>query len=229
MGKRKRHPLTHRIIEPVASRCSKFRFRPLEQSSSQARIEMIAENEGVQADPGVLELILQLAGGDLRKAITYLQTAQRLHQASDPPTPITAMSGKFEQRASAAFPFPAAVGVAKLTAVHEISGVVPSSVIDNLLRSMGIEPGSGLNPTLASGFEGVRKAVRSVGREGWSTGQVLEQVHDALIPLAAVPTIAKSNAALAIAECDKALCEGGDEELQLLECCLRIKEAMDKA
>lgn len=88
------HSLTSRIIEPVASRCSKFRFRPLEQSSSQARIEMIANNEGVQADPGVLELILQLAGGDLRKAITYLQTAQRLHQASDPPTPITAMSGE---------------------------------------------------------------------------------------------------------------------------------------
>lgn len=86
--------LTPRIIEPVASRCSKFRFRPLEQSSSQARIEMIAGNEGVDADPGVLELILKLAGGDLRKAITYLQTAQRLHQTSDPPTPITAMSGE---------------------------------------------------------------------------------------------------------------------------------------
>ena len=37
-----------------------------------------------------------------------------------------------------------------------------------------------------------------------------------------------SNAALAIAECDKALCEGGDEELQLLNCCLRIRQAMSK-
>lgn len=39
----------------------------------------------------------------------------------------------------------------------------------------------------------------------------------------------KSMASLAIAECDKGLCEGGDEELQLFECCLRIKEAMSKA
>lgn len=59
-------------------------------------MEMIATNEGVNADPGVIELILRLAGGDLRKAITYLQTAQRLHQASEPPTPITAMSGEYE-------------------------------------------------------------------------------------------------------------------------------------
>lgn len=42
-----------RIIEPLASRCSKFRFRPLAQTSSQARIEMIAGAEGVQADDGV--------------------------------------------------------------------------------------------------------------------------------------------------------------------------------
>lgn len=42
-----------RIIEPLASRCSKFRFRPLAQGSSQARIEMIAQAEGVQTEDGV--------------------------------------------------------------------------------------------------------------------------------------------------------------------------------
>jgi len=42
-----------RIIEPLASRCSKFRFRPLAQGSSEARIRMIAEAEGVQTDDGV--------------------------------------------------------------------------------------------------------------------------------------------------------------------------------
>jgi replication factor C subunit 2/4 len=47
--------------------------------------------------------------------------------------------------------------------------------------------------------------------------------------MATIPAMPKAYAALAIAECDKALCEGGDEELQLLECCLRIKEAMTRA
>lgn len=71
---------------------------------------MIAGAEGVQADDGVstpfrgaiggeliwqvLQLILELANGDLRKAITYLQTAQRLHGATKPPTPISAMSSQ---------------------------------------------------------------------------------------------------------------------------------------
>ena len=48
-----RGQLKVRIIEPLASRCSKFRFRPLAQGSSEARIQMIANAEGVQADDGV--------------------------------------------------------------------------------------------------------------------------------------------------------------------------------
>jgi replication factor C subunit 2/4 len=48
-----RGQLKVRIIEPLASRCSKFRFRPLAQGSSEARIQMIANAEGVQADEGV--------------------------------------------------------------------------------------------------------------------------------------------------------------------------------
>ncbi|KAI9632767.1 putative DNA replication factor [Dioszegia hungarica] len=192
-----------RIIDPVASRCSKFRFRPLAQSSSQARIEMIAQAEGVKTDDGVLELILNLAGGDLRKAITYLQTAQRLHAAAVPPEPISAIS------------------------IHEISGVVPDEVIDSLLNAVGVTREDGISPALIrGGFETVRKAVKKIGREGWSAGQVLEQFHDALIPLATIPAIPKSLAAIAVAECDKALCEGGDEELQLLECCLQVRHAM---
>ncbi|CAD6566974.1 MAG: hypothetical protein TREMPRED_003212 [Tremellales sp. Tagirdzhanova-0007] len=163
-------------------------------SRFEKRIEMIAAAEEVVADDGVLPLILELANGDLRKGITYLQTAQRLHGATNPPTPITSVS------------------------IREISGVVPNETIDGLLRTMGVEPGEGVNPALIrGGFEGVRNAVVLIGKEGWSAGQVLEQIHDALIPLPTIPTIQKSLAALAIAECDKALCEGGDEELQLLE------------
>ena len=55
---------------------------------------MIAKAEGVNADEGVLELILRLANGDLRKAITYLQTAQRLHGSTNPPTPVSTISSE---------------------------------------------------------------------------------------------------------------------------------------
>jgi DNA polymerase III delta prime subunit len=42
-----------RIIEPLASRCSKFRFKPLDSSSTMQRVQMIAEAESVKIDDGV--------------------------------------------------------------------------------------------------------------------------------------------------------------------------------
>ena len=44
---------SNRIIEPLASRCSKFRFKPLDSTSTMQRVEMIAEAENVKIDEGV--------------------------------------------------------------------------------------------------------------------------------------------------------------------------------
>ncbi|KAJ9099909.1 hypothetical protein QFC21_003914 [Naganishia friedmannii] len=196
-----------RIIEPLASRCSKFRFKSLDPSSTRARIQMIAEAENVQMDEEVVPLILELSGGDMRKAITFMQTGQRLHSAQTPPTPITADS------------------------IHEIAGVVPGRIVDDLLRAVGIDVGSGLVDNLKGkdGFKMVSETVTMINRQGYSAGQVLQQLHDALIPLDGIPSLPKSLASMAMAEADYALCAGADEELQLLEVALRVQAALQRA
>lgn len=60
--------------------------------------------------------------------------------------------------------------------VHEISGVVPEDLITDLLAAMGVDRQTGIDHSLARGFDGVKIAVTRVEREGWSVGQVLEQV-----------------------------------------------------
>lgn len=68
-----------RIVDPLALRCSKFRFRPLDNENAMARLKYVVEQENVQLElDAVLEEILTVSGGDLRKAITYLQLATRL-------------------------------------------------------------------------------------------------------------------------------------------------------
>jgi DNA polymerase III delta prime subunit len=42
-----------RIIEPLTSRCAKFRFRPLSNEASASRINFICEQEGIQINPDV--------------------------------------------------------------------------------------------------------------------------------------------------------------------------------
>lgn len=67
-----------RIIEPLTSRCAKFRFRPIDVTAGIARLREIAHWEGVAVGEETLSGLLQLCGGDLRRAITLLQSAHRI-------------------------------------------------------------------------------------------------------------------------------------------------------
>lgn len=68
-----------RIIEPIASRCSKFRFQPISAPLMLERLEHICKNENVKYnDVKVLEHLILVCDGDLRQAITTLQSAHRL-------------------------------------------------------------------------------------------------------------------------------------------------------
>jgi replication factor C subunit 2/4 len=67
-----------RIIEPIASRCAKFRFRPLPVDSMIVRMQHIASSEGVVLGQGALDAVLRASQGDMRKAVTYLQSSAQL-------------------------------------------------------------------------------------------------------------------------------------------------------
>ncbi|CAG8766168.1 18446_t:CDS:2, partial [Racocetra fulgida] len=100
-----------RVIETYSkvtpSRCAKFRFKPLDTSSTISRLKMICEQEAVNYSSQTLEELATLSEGDLRKAIMHLQSAAKLHKKEM----ITAES------------------------IREIAGVVPDDVINDLIES----------------------------------------------------------------------------------------------
>ena len=68
-----------RIIDPIVSRCSKFRFKPLHPDLVLGKLQEICEKEEIKlTDVTVLNELIRISEGDLRKAITFLQTAFRL-------------------------------------------------------------------------------------------------------------------------------------------------------
>ncbi|KAJ3676319.1 hypothetical protein LUZ60_003731 [Juncus effusus] len=71
-----------RIIEPLASRCAKFRFKPLSEEVMSGRIMHICNEEGINLDNEALSTLSTISQGDLRRAITYLQSAARLFGSS---------------------------------------------------------------------------------------------------------------------------------------------------
>ena len=180
------------IIEPLASRCSKFRFKPLDTASAEARLAFIAQAEKVPVNPAMLKALVDASDGDLRRAITYLQSAALLVGARQEPL-------------SAA-------------AVGELAGVVPTEVIERIARSVGIDSTGG-------SFDGILAAVQGVVLEGYSCMQVVLQLHDLVVEHPLLPAGKKTRCALRFGETDKALIDGGNEELQLLNLCLGLCES----
>jgi replication factor C subunit 2/4 len=66
-----------RIIEPLASRCAKFRFKPLHSTSIQDKLLNISQLEGLQLSMESCQALVQYSEGDLRKAIMFLQSLSR--------------------------------------------------------------------------------------------------------------------------------------------------------
>ncbi|KAF8309803.1 P-loop containing nucleoside triphosphate hydrolase protein [Clavulina sp. PMI_390] len=196
-----------RIIEPLTSRCSKFRFTPLDVGSTRARLTHIAQTENVIISEEAISALISTSEGDLRRSITYLQSASRLSASTNPPMPITPAD------------------------IQEIAGVVPDEVVNRFLNALGadmpeepdaMEVDGKIKARKVVGFDDVREEVRAVVRAGYSTAQVLSQVHDAIVLHPILTSLQKSKCAQIMAEADKALVDGGDEELQLLEVAMRI-------
>ncbi|XP_016569722.1 replication factor C subunit 4 isoform X2 [Capsicum annuum] len=82
-----------RIIEPLASRCAKFRFKPLTEEIMGSRILHICKEEGLNLDSEALSTLSSISQGDLRRAITYLQSAARLFGSSISAKDLISVSG----------------------------------------------------------------------------------------------------------------------------------------
>ncbi|CCE65996.1 hypothetical protein TPHA_0O00240 [Tetrapisispora phaffii CBS 4417] len=98
-----------RIIDPLASRCSKFRFKALDETNALDRLKYVATQESTKYEEGTLEKILQISAGDLRRAITLLQSVSK--------------SSTFNKS-----------DMITIKKVEELAGVVPESIINQILK-----------------------------------------------------------------------------------------------
>lgn len=164
-----------RIIDPLASRCSKFRFKMLDQGNAKKRLEDIAENENVKMEAGAVDTLIKCSEGDLRKAITFLQSAARLVGAVKVSQPKA--NGHSKKRKVVEDDDEDAMDVdgvdealITITSIEEIAGVIPNNVVDGLLQAM--QPRS-----RGAVYEAVAKQVTDLVADGWSATQVVTQVR----------------------------------------------------
>ncbi|KAF9396522.1 Subunit of heteropentameric Replication factor C (RF-C) [Mortierella sp. AD011] len=72
-----------KIIPALQSRCTRFRFAPLEQSQVDARLDHIVQTENVNITPEGRKALLQLSKGDMRRALNILQACHAGYEVVD--------------------------------------------------------------------------------------------------------------------------------------------------
>ncbi|KAK8056681.1 replication factor C subunit 2 [Apiospora rasikravindrae] len=199
-----------RIIDPLASRCSKFRFKSLDQGNAKKRLEEIAEKEGVGLEDGAVDALIKCSEGDLRKAITYLQSAARL-------------VGAIEKDQDGGDAADDAMDVDRKTVsvaiLQEIAGVIPEDTITALQKAM--QPRSA-----GATYQAVAKVVEDMVADGWSAGQVVSQLYHSVLQDETIPDLQKNKITLVFSEVDKRLLDGADEHLSILDLALRISNIL---
>lgn len=198
-----------RIIDPLASRCSKFRFKSLGGGDAKKRIEDIAKLENVKLEDGVVDTVLRCAEGDLRKAITFLQSAARLLSAQQ------AGSGDGDAMDVDGGSSPAVT----VRSVEEIAGVVPEQTVGRLVSAL--QPGS-----RGSVYDAVANVVTDLIAEGWSATQVVTQLYDKIVMDDKIADSKKNRIVMSFSQTDKRLVDGADEHLTILDLSLQIAGAL---
>ncbi|KAI9802435.1 MAG: Subunit of heteropentameric Replication factor C (RF-C) [Sarcosagium campestre] len=216
-----------RIIDPLASRCSKFRFKSLDQGNAKKRLEEIADNEGVKMDEGVVATLIKCAEGDLRKAITFLQSAARLAGSTD----VTGGGARGRKKRETVDddddddamdidgPESSTVTV---KSIEEIAGVIPTKTIDRLTEAM--RPRS-----KGAVYDAVAKIVTDFVADGWSATQVVSQLYQEIVFDDAIPDRQKNKIVMIFSEVDRRLVDGADEHLAILDLALRISGVLGES
>lgn len=195
-----------RIIEPLASRCAKFRFAPLDGGAADARISSVCASEGVTLKPGAKEALERVARGDLRRAITVLQSAVRLRGSE-----------------------------VSAETLEDVSGAVPAAAVEKIFsaaRRASAGDGDGAKAEASSApsrqhtFDALQRAVDDAVAEGWPAQGVLLGLQAAVLKEPGVSAKARGAACTALARADRALVDGGDESVQLLAAASGVRDAL---
>ncbi|KAI1383185.1 putative replication factor protein [Hypoxylon trugodes] len=196
-----------RIIDPLASRCSKFRFKSLDQGNAKKRLEEIAQKEGVTLEDGAVDALIKCSEGDLRKAITFLQSGARLVGAIEKEEDGDKMDVDEDTK------------IVSVKIIEEIAGVIPDKTIGSLQKAM--QPKSA-----GATYQAIAKVVEEMVADGWSAGQVLTQLYQSVIQDEMIPDVKKNKITLVFSEVDKRLVDGADEHLSILDLALRISNIL---
>ena len=174
-------------------------------------------------EDGVIEKLLATSDGDLRRAITYLQSCARSIGSTTTTNGHVSKKGRKpkviddedEEMLDADSNANGNKGSISVRMVEEIAGVIPSARMASLISA--IQPRKTGVP-----YNDIARVVTDLVADGWSATSVLQQLYSEIVFDDTVDSKKKQRMMEVFSECDKRLIDGSDEHLLTLDVSLRL-------
>jgi replication factor C subunit 2/4 len=174
----------HKIINPIISRCSLFRFRPIPNNLINKKLEEICKKENIFCSKENIEKIIEICSGDLRKAVNFLQKCKKnkdYFSESD----ITSQD-KINK-----------------SIIYEISGIIPYEKINNLI-----------NFAINGNENKLKFLIDEIFNSSYSLTNQISEISNNIIKNTQLSDDIKSEVVKKIVEIDQYLIKGCDENIQ---------------
>eukprot|EP00871_Galdieria_phlegrea_P005649 jgi/Galph1/6085/GphlegSOOS_G4692.1 len=176
-----------RIIDPLASRCAKFRFRSLPIHVQKQRLQSIAAQEEIQISEDSLDTLTTYCNGDLRRAIMTLESSYRLGKGNCITNDM----------------------------IMSVSWRIPEQAIEQIDNNCFEAFSSNTDGTKK--FSDLRSLAAEFIAQGYPVSEIINQLSDRLIHSKHLNQLQKSAIMIKFAEAEKRLVDGSDELLVLYD------------
>lgn len=186
---------THKLSPALLSRCTRFRFSPLQPQAIRNLVERVIENEKVDILPDAVDALVLLSRGDMRRALNVLQACHA---------------------STIAMPAPPGSGQNAAVPVHDPEPITSATVHD-CIASPHPEDIATIRDTLLSTPD-VASCLNTLNalkaRRGLALADILASLADELAELE-VPPQTRVRWMEGLAEIEYRLAGGGSEVLQM--------------
>ena len=167
-----------------------------------SRLQFIVAEENLKCSKYVYEKILELSKGDMRKAVTLLQSTFTLYGNGNKGKKVIKKSAKSSPEEELL------EGIVKVENVVEIAGVLEPGALNHLWAM--IEKGD---------YDALADVVEAIQLEGYAAPTILDQLLDHILANEKLTDVQKGKMGLALGRVDKRLIDGANDGIQILDLC----------
>ena len=180
----------NKIIDPIVSRCSLYRFKPIPKENIHLKLKSICDMEGSTIDNESIKMIEKISRGDLRKAINFLQRCRNFKDLLNTNNNINNIN---------------------IELIETMSGIIPHDTLNTFIEECIL---ASKNSGIHKDSSKVDKMVEEFYQQSYSLTIIIPYILDIIIKHKKLNDSVKSLLVKKILSIDNFLLNGCDENIQ---------------